>query len=282
MSLIANGVHKVNIKADLTRDDFGRIRKMVYDYCGINLHDGKQALVRGRLMKRLRMLQMQSFADYLDYVDSDSSNKEFLLLIDILTTNKTSFFRESSHFDFLRDEVIPKLGDGPVKWWSAGCSSGEEPITMAVTLLEELNMVRNPLVKLLATDLSTEVLKVAKEGIYSEDKLEGMPKYMLHKYFRKQAGEKVLYRVQPNVQKMITYGRLNLLGEWPMKGPFQIIMCRNVMIYFDKITQQNLVRRFYDMLEPGGYLFVGHSESVTNKEIGFTTVQPAAYQKTGV
>lgn len=282
MSFISNGIHKVNTKADLTRDDFGRIRKMVYDYCGINLHDGKQALVRGRLMKRLRILQLQSFSDYLDYVDIDSSNKEFLLLIDILTTNKTSFFRESSHFDFIRDEVIPNIGTRPMKWWSAGCSSGEEPITMAVTLLDELSAFKNPPVKILATDLSTDVLKVAKEGIYSEDKLAGMPKYMLHKYFKKLTGDKVLYQVQPNVQKMITYGRLNLLGDWPMKGPFQIIMCRNVMIYFDKKTQQELVRRFYHLLEPGGYLFIGHSESVTNKEIGFTTIQPAAYQKTGV
>lgn len=282
MGLIANGVHKVNNKADLTEGDFERVRAMVYDYCGINLHDGKRALVRGRLMKRLRSLQLGSFEEYLDYVDEDSTNKEFLLLIDILTTNKTSFFRESSHFDLIRDQVIPHLGGRPVKWWSAGCSSGEEPVTLAVTLLSELTAIRQPPVKILATDLSTEVLQTAKKGVYTEDKLEGMPKHLLHKYFTKEVSAKTSFRVKPDVEKLITYGRLNLLGEWPMKGPFQIIMCRNVMIYFDKETQRRLVERFYRLLEPGGYLFVGHSESVTNKEIGFQTIEPAAYQKTGV
>lgn len=282
MSIIANGLYKVNNKTELNSAEFQRIRKMVYDYCGINLHEGKEALVKGRLMKRLRILQLQTFTEYLDYIDRDDSDREFFLLIDILTTNKTSFFRESSHFDFIGQEVIPTIGNRPVKWWSAGCSTGEEPVTMGITLKEESAVPKTPPVKILATDLSVEVIQFAKKGIYTKEKLDGVPNYLIHKHFKTIPGAEKKYQVNDSIKSMITYGRLNLLAPWPMKGPFQVIMCRNVMIYFDKKTQQELVERFYELLEPGGYLFIGHSESVTNKEIGLRTVQPAAYQKIGV
>ncbi len=278
MSISINSIRELN-NAEMHREDFLRIQQMVYEYCGINLHDGKQALVKGRLKKRLRHLSLNNFRDYLNYVEEDDTNREFLLLIDILTTNKTSFFRENQHFKFIREELIPKMGNQPVKWWSAGCSSGEEPITLAMTLQEEETRLRLPAVKILATDLSIEMIKTAKEGIYTQDKLEGVPGYLLSKYFDKISEPKVQYKAKEIIRKKITYGRLNLLEPWPMKGPFQMIMCRNVMIYFDKITQQKLVSRFYNLLEPGGYLFIGHSESVTNRDIGFKTIIPAAYQK---
>lgn len=281
MKSTLNGTFSVNSKTDLTLSEFEQIRKIVYDYCGINLHEGKQALVRGRLMKRLRSLQLSNFTEYLNYLETDESREEFSQFIDILTTNKTSFFRESSHFEFIEKEIIPGIGSRPLKWWSAGCSSGEEPITMAMILKEGLNMAGKPPVKILATDLSSEVVQIAKLGVYHREKLKGIPDYLLKKYFKPSPDQNDHFIVDDKVKDLIRYGRLNLLNRWPMKGPFHIIMCRNVMIYFDKETQRRLVERFYHLLEPGGYLFIGHSESVTNKEIGLRTVLPAAYQKIG-
>lgn len=281
MKSTLNGSFSVNGKTELTLSEFEQIRKIVYDYCGINLHEGKQALVRGRLMKRLRSLQLSSFTEYLHYLERDESREEFSHFIDILTTNKTSFFRESSHFDFIQKEIIPGVGNRPLKWWSAGCSSGEEPITMAMILKEGMNATSKPPVKILATDLSREVVQFAKGGVYPQSKLKGIPNYLLKKYFKQSSENKDQFIVDDRIKNLITYGRLNLLKRWPMSGPFHIIMCRNVMIYFDKETQRRLVERFYDFLEPGGYLFIGHSESVTNKEIGLRTILPAAYQKIG-
>lgn len=282
MKSTLNGSFAINGKTELTTSEFEQIRKIVYDYCGINLHEGKQALVRGRLMKRLRILQLNTFAEYLDYLKKDNTRQEFSQFIDILTTNKTSFFREISHYDFIEQEIIPGIGSRPLKWWSAGCSSGEEPITMAMILKEGLKSSGKPPVKILATDLSREVVQFAKMGVYPKEKLKGMPGYFLKKYFKPEPGNKNNFVVDANIKNLITYGRLNLLNDWPMKGPFHMIMCRNVMIYFDKQTQRRLVERFYNLLEPGGYLFVGHSESVTNKEIGLQSILPAAYQKIGV
>lgn len=281
MKSTLNGVFTANSKTELTLSEFEQIRKIVYDFCGINLHEGKQALVRGRLMKRLRSLQLNNFTEYLDYIENDDSGKEFSQFIDILTTNKTSFFRESSHFEFLEKEIIPKIGNRPLKWWSAGCSSGEEPITMAMILKEGVSMTSKPPVRILATDLSNEVIQFAKMGVYPKDKLKDIPGILLKRYFKAHPENKDHFIVDETIKSLITYGRLNLLNRWPMKGPFHIIMCRNVMIYFDKETQRRLVERFYHLLEPGGYLFIGHSESITNKEIGLRTVLPAAYQKIG-
>ncbi len=281
MKSTLNGVFTANSKTELTLSEFEQIRKIVYDFCGINLHEGKQALVRGRLMKRLRSLQLNNFTEYLDYLENDDSGKEFSQFIDILTTNKTSFFRESSHFEFLEKEIIPKIGNRPLKWWSAGCSSGEEPITMAMILKEGVRITSKPPVRILATDLSNEVIQFAKMGVYPKEKLKDIPGILLKRYFKAHPGNKDHFIADETIKSLITYGRLNLLNKWPMKGPFHIIMCRNVMIYFDKETQRRLVERFYHLLEPGGYLFIGHSESITNKEIGLRTVLPAAYQKIG-
>lgn len=263
---------------DLEKKDFERVRQIIYDYSGINLHEGKQALVRARLMKRIRKLGLSNFKEYLDIVENDSNNEEFYSFVDVLTTNKTSFFREYQHFDFIRDKVIPDLNGRNVRWWSAGCSSGEEPVTMAINLLEELNSKSAP-VKILATDLSRDMLLKAKKGVYNEEKMDGIPGYLRKRYFKEQ--EIGSFKIHENIRKMITYGRLNLKAEWPFKHLFHVIMCRNVMIYFDRETQTRLVSRFYDQLEPGGYLFLGHSESINGKDIGFVNVRPAVYQKIG-
>jgi chemotaxis protein methyltransferase CheR len=262
---------------DLKNSEFEKVRNLLFDYCGISLHEGKRALVRARLMKRIRKLKLSGFDEYLNYVETDNSGAEFLSLVDVLTTNKTSFFRESQHFDFIRDNVIPSIRGRSVKWWSAGCSTGEEPISWAITLLEENSEVTRNDVKILATDLSRDVLQVAKQGIYRPEKLAGVPNFVLKRYFSQ--AEDGDYIVSDRIRRMITYGRLNLTEPWPMKGPFNIIMCRNVMIYFNRKTQQELISRFYDLLEPGGYLFLGHSESVSGSNHGFVNVEPAAYQK---
>lgn len=265
-------------QAALGKDEFDRVRKLLHSYSGIYLHEGKEALVRARLMKRMRKLGIRSFWDYLEYVEMDETRGEFLSLVDVLTTNKTSFFREKQHYDFLVEEIIPTMSGREYKWWSAGCSSGEEPVTLGMTLLEQREFKKRFSVKMLATDLSRDVLRVAKSGIYSPEKTRDLPGYFLDKYFIPVEGS---YKVVPAVQNLITYGRLNLLGNWPMKGPFQVVMCRNVMIYFNRQTQAELVSRFYDMLEPGGYLFLGHSESVSGKDHGFVNISPAVYQKRG-
>ena len=260
----------------LDRDEFNRVRQMIHDYAGIFLHEGKEALVRARLMKRVRKLGLRSFTDYLNYIENDATGGEFLSLVDVLTTNKTSFFREKQHYDYIVENIIPKMDGREFKWWSAGCSSGEEPVTLAMLLLEQREFKRRFAVKMLATDLSRDILQAAKSGVYPPEKTRDLPEYYVNKYFSRRRAD---LEVVPEIREMITYGRLNLLGKWPMKGPFHMIMCRNVMIYFNRDTQRELVSRYYDMLEPGGYLFVGHSESVTGKDHGFVNVSPAVYQK---
>lgn len=259
----------------LEQAEFEKIREKVYKYCGINLHEGKQALVRARVMKRIRKLGLSGFSQYLNYLDKDKSDREFLSLVDVLTTNKTSFFRESQHFDFIRDNVIPGMKGRGVKWWSAGCSTGEEPVSCAIALLEQKVSSRN--IKILGTDLSRQVLQVAKKSIYPAKSMENISPPLKKKYFQKV--DEGWYAVDDEIQQMITYGRLNLKTSWPLNGPFHVIMCRNVMIYFNRKTQQELVSRFCDILEPGGYLFLGHSESVAGANRGFRNIRPAVYQK---
>lgn len=257
--------------------DFQRVREMIYTYCGISINEGKEALVQSRLMKRIRKLGLGSFTEYLDMIEHSVGSDEFLSFVDVLTTNKTHFFRESKHFDFIEEHILPFTAGKNLKWWSAGCSTGEEPITAAMTLLEARNKSKWNSVKILATDISRDVIKVAKEGVYNHNKIGDIPPVLLKKYFTDlgQGG----YRVNEPIRNMITYGRLNLTDKWPLKGGFQVIMCRNVMIYFNRQTQEDIVRKFHTMLEPGGYLFLGHSESIPANALGFQNVAPAAYKK---
>ncbi|NIT59819.1 MAG: methyltransferase domain-containing protein [Aliifodinibius sp.] len=254
--------------------EFKKIQTKIYDYCGINLHEGKQALVRSRVMKRIRKLGLQNFAHYLDYLERDSSGEEFLALVDVLTTNKTSFFRESQHFKFIRDNVLPQINGRQVKWWSAGCSTGEEAVSCSIIIRENINPKS---VKLLGTDISRDVIKTAKRGVYPAKSVKGISPKLVSKYFQKASEGQ--YQIAENVRNMITYGRLNLKKNWPLNGPFQVIMCRNVMIYFNRETQQELVARFREILEPGGYLFLGHSESIASADRNFENISPAVYRK---
>ncbi|MTI86509.1 MAG: chemotaxis protein CheR [Balneolaceae bacterium] len=261
----------------LKTSQFQMIREVIYNYCGINMHEGKEALVQNRLLKRLRKLGLGSFDEYFSFIENDKSGAEFLSLVDVLTTNKTSFFRERKHFDFIERNILPGMAGRSVKWWSAGCSTGQEPITCAITLLEAQQRIPWTSVKILATDISREVLHTAKQGVYTSHKIGDMPAPIVNKYFNQWGADE--YQVVEEVQKMITYGRLNLTKPWPLKGKFQLIMCRNVMIYFNRETQKEIVAKFYDLLEPGGYLFLGHSESIPSDNKLFKNIAPASYQK---
>ena len=270
---------------DLTRlelkgSEFNKVRSLLYDYCGIDMHEGKEALVKARLLKRIRKLKLGSFKEYFEFIEQDEAGAEFLSLVDVLTTNKTSFFRESAHFDFIRSEIIPNITDQQVTWWSAGCSSGEEPISWAITYLEERQRAGfTGSARILATDISNIVLQKAKYGSYSAEHVCELPEFLRKKYFKKDPSDPQMYQVTDQVRSMIRYARLNLKDPWPMKGPFHIIMCRNVMIYFNRATQEKLIERFHKLLAPGGYLFLGHSESISGSHPGLVSVRPAAYRK---
>ena len=266
----------------LTDKQFGVIRELVHRISGISLSDGKKDLVRSRLNKRLRAMGLDSYDEYIEMVRSDQAGSEITNLIDTISTNVTEFFRESAHFDFLTTLLQEKAaaGDRRLRIWSAGCSSGQEPYTIAITLMEALNGLGGWDAKILATDISTNVLSTAQQGVYDTASLAKMSKALRTKYFTRVGGrEGDTVQVKPEVRRLVRYGRLNLMGEWPMKGPFDAIFCRNVMIYFEKPTQAKLVTRYWQLLAEDGILFIGHSENLRGFEHKFDPVQPTVYRK---
>ncbi|MBI3581827.1 MAG: protein-glutamate O-methyltransferase CheR [Nitrospinae bacterium] len=282
---------------DLTDSDFQAFRRLIYEKSGIALNDGKKELLRTRLRSKLEKEGYPSYRAFFNEVKNDESAGTIVALLDAISTNLTSFFREHSHFDYMRKalpamiEAKRKSNDTTLRIWSAGCSSGEEPYTVAFVLLEALGASPGrweP--KILGTDLSTDVLRRAMEGKYEVEKLSQLPQNVRDKYFTRETGEVVtksgsilrnrpLARISPEVRGMVTFRRLNLMENFPFKRLFEIIFCRNVMIYFDKQTQGVLVNKFYDALREGGYLFIGHSESLAGLRHGFKYVQPTIYQK---
>jgi chemotaxis protein methyltransferase CheR len=267
--------------------DFKTISQLVYDLAGICLPDTKRELVQARLSKRLRTLNIPSYREYLTFVEEDKAQTELILLLDALSTNLTSFWREAQHFDHLINSALPRIAerarreDGRIRIWSAGCSTGEEPYGLAMILCDELKDANNLDVKILATDLSTRVLAVAKAAVYPENRVKDVPPMLRSRFFvsEKDKSGETFYRVSNEVRSMVAIARLNLMESWPMKGPFDAIFCRNVMIYFDKATQAKLVAKFYDLLRRQGLLYIGHSESLTGVVHGFNYLQPAIYQK---
>lgn len=262
---------------------FNRLREIVYEKSGINLTENKKALVTARLNKRLRALGLNSHREYLEYLLNDSTGNELIHMIDVISTNVTRFFRESNHFDFLKRVFVSwvEMGQRRFGMWSAGCSSGEEPYSMAMVLLEALPPYANVDLKILATDISTQMLEKASEGIYDEKRVMEIPRMLLNKYFIKERSDgEVRYRVSDRLKKVIVFRRLNLAKPpFPMRGPLDVIFCRNVMIYFDKHVRENLLREFYRLLRNDGYLFLGHSESITGIKTGFRPVRPSIYTK---
>ncbi|MBC7229585.1 MAG: protein-glutamate O-methyltransferase CheR [Actinobacteria bacterium] len=259
--------------------EFRRISALVYERTRINLHEGKLPLVQNRLSKRLRRLGLKDFRSYLAYLDEDGDELE--AMINAITTNYTSFFREPEHFQFIRRRFIPELlerDQRKVRLWSAGCATGEEPYSLAMELLEGIPDIDARDVLVLATDVSTRALAAAVEGLYPpEPVFKCEPRYR-KRYFMEEE-DSGMFSVAPRVRRLVRLRHLNLFDPWPMRGPFDLILCRNVMIYFEREPKRELVRRFHDILRPGGYLLVGHSESLTGDEHGFLYVQPATYRK---
>ncbi len=273
-------------QAELTDADFQKISRLIHEQAGICLSEGKEALVRSRLGKRIREGQFGSFRNYYDHVVSDTSGKELVQLLDCISTNFTSFFREEKHFDFLRSELLPELmeakrnRDKKLRIWSAGCSSGEEPYSIAITLLEAVKTPSIWDVKILATDISTKVLKTAESGVFHKDRVQAIPSDLLKRCFLK--GErhwKDHVRVKDWVKEHVRFERLNLMHQFTFNEPFDCIFCRNVMIYFDNKTRADLVNRFYLCLEKGGAFLIGHSESLTGIQHPFRYIRPAVYRK---
>lgn len=267
-------------ECELTAEQFARITRLLHEHAGIRMREGKEGLVRARLTKRLRKLGLPDFDAYLSYVERDATRREFAEMIDVLTTNKTSFLREASHFDFLRDEVFPHL-TGAVRIWSAGCSTGEEPYTLAMLCNEGFRDIASRDVRILATDISHRVLAQAKAGLYPAEQMGDVPPAWLQKYWvqKQDTAGRPVREADRSLRRLVQFAKLNLMERWPMQGPFDAILCRNVMIYFDKATQQQLVERYWALLRPGGHLFVGHSESLTGLTHRFRYVQPAVYVK---
>lgn len=290
--------------ATLTDGDFRRVATAVYKHCGISLNDSKRDLVRARLAKEVRVSGSASPAAYLDRVLAAPGGPAFTAFIDAISTNLTSFYRESDHFDYLSDKYLPalfarkrKAGDGRLLAWCAACSSGEEAYTLGMTFAEAARATPRGTgtwdVRILASDISTRVLKVAEAGVYPEARLAGVPADYRDRYFRPTAADEgdgrrrpaagsrptPSFEVAPGLREAIRFRHLNLMDAWPFKGPFDVIFCRNVMIYFDKQTQERLVGRFFDVLQPGGMLFTGHSESLTGIAHRFANRGPSVYEK---
>ena len=271
----------------LTEQLFQQFSQLVYEQCGINLHEGKKALLQARLNKRLRATGIPSYKEYFEYVTSARNTAELINFLDSVSTNLTYFFRESQHFDYLEQVLLPDLLErkrgersNRLRIWSAGCSTGEEPYTLAMCVLSHLDDAQRWDFRILATDISTRVLELAARGVYSDEKIQKVPASLRQVHFHKSMdGEgRVEFEVAAHLKRIVSFRRLNLKDSYPFKGPFDYIFCRNVMIYFDKKTQEDLIKRLAGYLSPGGYLFVGHSESLTGLSHPLTYVRPAVYK----
>ncbi|MBI5756144.1 MAG: protein-glutamate O-methyltransferase CheR [Nitrospirae bacterium] len=273
---------------EVTDQEFELFQRLIYNNCGINLTSTKKNLLQTRLMKRLKLRNCETFSQYYRCIKNDPTGEEMIAMLNAISTNLTKFFREEEHFTYLNATLLPELIlkkrkgiERKLRVWCAGCSSGEEAYSLGITVLRH---IETPLVwniKILATDISTNILEKAADGAYEADKISDIPKEMLTAFFIKGSGEyNSCYIVKPALRDIVTFRRLNLIEDnYPFKGKFDFIFCRNVMIYFDKKTQEGIVNRFYNYLEDDGYLFIGHSESLNGVKSPFKYVKPAVYRK---
>jgi chemotaxis protein methyltransferase CheR len=265
----------------LSEAEFRRIALLLRQRAGIALPDTKRPLVFSRLVRRLRALGLDSFAAYIALVEGAQGDSEVVEMISALTTNVTSFFREKHHFEYLRGTILPPLVDqvrkgARLRLWSAGCSSGEEPYTLAMVLLAVFPDAARHDVRILATDIDPDILQRARTGTYPEASVETIPAPILGRHFRRE-GE--LWSAGPELRELITFRELNLAAPWPVRGPFDVIFCRNVAIYFDREGQERVWSGFADRLRPGGWLCIGHSERLTGEASRrLTSVGITAYQ----
>ena len=265
----------------MDKETFNKFRHIVYEKSGITLREGKEALVTARVGKRMRALGLDDHKKYLEHVLKDETGNEIVHLLDVISTNVTHFFREPEHFDFLAQQIKTAASrQNKIRIWCAASSSGEEPYSIAMTFFESSNGFRGDF-KILATDISTKVLKHAIEGIYAHSKIDKIPPILLDRYFeRVAAGEHYKYKVKKSLSNAVKFARLNLSKPpFPMSGPFDLVFCRNVMIYFDNEVRKKLLNEVYRLLKPGGYLIVGHAESLTGMLCNLKSVKPSIYIK---
>ncbi len=264
--------------------NFESIRQFVSENTGIVLTEKKKDMVYGRLSKRIRKGGFGSFDAFIHELDNGNEEEQDFM-INAITTNLTAFFRENHHFEHLASVVIPELIEKNkynkrIRIWSAGCSTGEEPYSIAITLRENIPDIDKWDIKILATDLDANVVAHGKAGTYREDRITGLPDKVIKRWFTSGVGEDGdMVQVDPDLQKLITFKRLNLLHEWPMKGPFDFMFCRNVVIYFDKDTQRVLFDRYADLLAPQAHLFIGHSETLFKVSTRFDSLGSTIYKK---
>ncbi len=273
----------------MTKNDFAFFSNLIQSRCGIKMPDVKKTMLESRLRKRLRLLGLQNFKEYLEYVDSpDGKSNELVSMIDVVTTNKTDFFREPAHYDYLYSKSVPKLmekhgvgKDRELRIWSAGCSSGEEPYTLAMVLSDYSRNVEKISFNILGTDISTRVLEKARRAVYAEEKVEPVPAVMKKRYLLKSKDRtKPQVRIVLELRKLIQYGRLNFLDDkYGINSKFDIIFCRNVLIYFNRENQRSILLKILQHLEPNGYLFTGHSETLHSLDLQVKLLAPSVYRK---
>jgi chemotaxis protein methyltransferase CheR len=266
-------------------EDFDYLRKIVNGRTGIVVTDEKYDMFYSRLVRRIRLLRLQNFTQYCDLIKSEDGQAEIIQLVNAITTNLTSFFRENHHFEFLLQRVIPELqnrapAERKLRIWSAGCSTGEEPYSIAMTVAESGLASKGWDIKILATDIDSNVLEQAASGVYNMDRVENLPQQRLQRWFLKgkkeQAGK---VRVKPEVHKPIEFAQLNLNSAWVLPETVDIVFCRNVIIYFDRESKRTLIDRIAENLTMGGYLFIGHSESMFRVSERFELVGNTIYRK---
>ncbi|UPA08141.1 protein-glutamate O-methyltransferase [Borrelia hermsii DAH] len=271
-----------NIK--INQEELSRLTKIIYNNFGINLNEKKKLLIESRLSSIIKAKNLSSFTEYINYLENQKNQISLIELVDKISTNHTYFFREPNHFEFLENKLLPKMlkqmmqSEEEIRIWSAGCSSGEEAYTIAMILNEYIdNNKIHCKVKILATDISITVLNEAKRGIYPEDRVKTLPKHLKNKYLNKLTNNK--FEVKDILKKMIQFKKLNLMNEFfPFKKKFDLIFCRNVMIYFDEKTRNKLAEKFNQHLKNDSYLFIGHSETIRgNKNLEY--IMPATYKK---
>ena len=275
-----NGVQGSALMSDRV---FSVLSEFIHSHCGIKMPPGKKTMLEGRLRKRLRALDIESFETYCEYLfNSREMQQELISMLDVVTTNKTDFFRESAHFDLLLETVLPECAQHRrnIGIWSAGCSTGEEPYTLAMVLSEFAESFPISF-SILATDISTKVLEKARQAIYEHEKVEPVPIALKKKYLLRGKGDrKGLVRIRPELRTKVRFGRLNLMDpDFPLPDQLDVIFCRNVMIYFDRETQGQLARKFCMHLAPGGYLFTGHSETLQGHDLPLTPIAPTVHRR---
>ena len=271
----------------MTTRDFNRLSSYINNECGIKMPAAKKIMLECRLQKRLAALNISSYKEYVDFLFStEGLENEMVHMIDAVTTNKTDFFREAAHFDFLTQYALPELcnqynGQKIIKVWSAGCSSGEEVYSLALVLSEFCETITGADYHVWGSDISVRMLSKAAEAIYSEDRIEDIPMWLRKKYLlRSKDRIKQTARMNAAIRAKTTFKRVNLIDEhYDVDDNFDIIFCRNVLIYFDKITQCNVINKLAEKLKPGGFLFLGHSETVANMQLPLSQVQPTILRK---